>query len=88
MLSYVENLNDVHILRVKLNNCCRNKGVGLRTCRIGLVNRQNIKVAEQVCDEHFYFHEQHLFFCVNPLLLCYRVLYMGRVAIFDVVWSF
>ena len=37
-----------------------------------------------LCAEHFYFHEQHLFSCVNHLLLCYRLLNMGRVAIFDV----
>ena len=36
-----------------------------------------------LCAEHFYFHEQHLFSCVNHLLLCYRLLNMGRVAIFD-----
>ena len=71
------------------------KGLGSRTCRIGPVNRQNIKVAQQkwhrafLCAEHFYFHEQHLFSCVIPLLLCYRVLNMGRVTIcFDVFWSF
>ena len=64
------------------------KGLGSRTCRIVLVNRQNIKVAQQkwhrtfLCAEYFYFHEQHLFSCVNPLLLCYRVLNMGRVAFF------
>ena len=64
------------------------KGLGSRTCRIGPVNRDNIKVAQQkchrtfLCAEHFYFHEQHLFSCVNPLLLCYRVLNMGRVSIF------
>ena len=71
------------------------KGLGSQTCRIGPVNRQNIKVAQQkwhrtfLCAEHFYFHRQHLFSCVNPLLLCYRVLNMGRVAIcFDIFWSF
>ena len=71
------------------------KGLGSQTCRIGPVNRQNTKVAQQkwhrifVCAEHFYFHEQHLFTCVNPFLLCYRVLNMGRVAIlWDVFWSF
>ena len=64
------------------------KGLGSRTCRIGPVNRQNINAAQQkwdrtfLCAEHFYFHEQHLFSCVNPLLLCHRVLNMGRVAIF------
>ena len=64
------------------------KGLGSRTCRIGPVNRQNIKVAQQkwhrtfLCAEYFYFHEQHLFSCVNPLLLCYRMLNMDRVAIF------
>ena len=64
------------------------KGLGSRTCRIGLINRQKIKVAQWklhstfLCAEHFYFHEQHLFSCVNPLLLCYRLLHMGRVAIF------
>ena len=64
------------------------KGLGSRTCRIGPVNRQNIKVAQKkwhrtfLCAEHFYFHEQHLFSCVNPFLLCYRVLNMGRVAHF------
>ena len=67
------------------------KGVGSWTCWIGLVNQQKIKVAERkrhricLCAKHFYFHEQHLFSCVNPLLLCYRVLNMGRVAIF---WRF
>ena len=65
------------------------KGVGSRTCRIGFVNRQKVKVAERkwhstfLCAKHFYFHEQHLFSCVNPLHLCYRVLNMSRVAIFD-----
>ena len=63
------------------------KGLGSRPYRIGPVNRQNIQVAQQkwhrsfLCAEHFYFHEQHLFSCVNPLLLCYMVLNMGRVAI-------
>ena len=65
-------------------------GLGSRTCRIGPVNRQNIKVAQHghrtfLCTEHFYFHEQHLFSCVNPLLLCYRVLNMGIVAIFFLI---
>ena len=36
----------------------------------------------------FYFHEQHLFSCVSPLLLYYRELNMGRKAIFDVFGSF
>ena len=69
------------------------KGLGSRTCRIGPVNRQLIKVAEGkwhstfLCAEHFYFHKQHLFSCVSPLLLCYRVLHMGRVGIFDVFGS-
>ena len=64
------------------------KGLGSRTCRIGPVNRQNIRVAQQkwnrtfLCAEYFYFHEQHLFSCVNPLLLGYRMLNMDRVAIF------
>ena len=35
-----------------------------------------------LCAEHFHFHEQHLFFCVNPLLLWHRVLNLGKVAIF------
>ena len=74
------------------------KGLGLRTCRIGPVNRQNIKVAQQkwhrtfLCAEHFYFHKQHLVSCVNPLLLCYRMLNMEREAIFFFsfffFWSF
>ena len=79
------------------------KGLGSRTCRIGPVHRQNIKVAQQkwhrtfLCAEHFYFLEQHLFSCVNPLLLCYRVPNMSRVAFFffpfflfcfDDFWSF
>ena len=76
------------------------KGPGSRTCRIGPVNRQNIKVAQQkwhrtfLCAEYFYFHEQHLFSCVIPLLLGYRMLNMDRVAIFiffyffNVFWSF
>ena len=29
-----------------------------------------------------FIHEQHLFSCVNPLLLCYRVLNMGRFFFF------
>ena len=64
------------------------KGLGSRTCRIVPANRQNIKVAQQkwhrtfLYAEYFYFHEQHLFSCVNPLLLCYRMLNMDRVAIF------
>ena len=74
--------------------CTIQSANGSRTCWIGLVNQQKIKVAERkwhctfLCAEHFYFHEQHLFSCVNPLLFCYRVLNMGRVAIFDVFWSF
>ena len=62
------------------------KGLGSRTCRIGPVNQRNIKVAQQkwhrtfLCAEYFYFHEQHLFSCINPLLLCYRMLNMDRVA--------
>ena len=61
---------------------------GSRTTRIGLVNRGKLEVNEQkchsafLCAEHFYFQDQHLFFCVDPLLLCYRVLNMGRVALF------
>ena len=64
------------------------KGLGSQTSRICPINQQKIKVAEQkwhntfLCAEHFYFHEQHLFSCVNPLLLCYRMLNLGRVAIF------
>ena len=64
------------------------KELGSRTCRIGPVNRQKLKVAQRkwhstfVCAEHSYFHEQHLFSCVNHLRLCYRVLNMGRVTIF------
>ena len=50
------------------------KGIGSRTCRIGLVNLKKIN-----------FHEQHLFSCVNPLLSCYRVLNMGWGAMF---WPF
>ena len=66
----------------------RVKGEGSRTTRIGLVNRGKIKVNEQkhhstfLCMEHFYFQDRRLFFCVDPLLLCYRVLNMGRVALF------
>ena len=57
---------------------------------------KKIKVAEQkwhctfLCAEHFCFHEQHFFSCVNHLLLCYGVPekkiflrflpYMGMVA--------
>ena len=64
------------------------KWVGSRTCQIGLVNRQKLKVAELkwhstfLYAEHYHFREQHLISCVNPLFLCYRVLNMGRVAIF------
>ena len=60
------------------------KGLGSRTCRIDPVNPQNIKVAQQrwhitfLCAEYFYFHEQHLFSCINPLLLCYKILNMDR----------
>ena len=67
------------------------KGEGSRTTRIGLVNRLKIKVNEQkrhsafLCAGHFYFQDRHLFSCVDPLLLCYRVLNMGRVALF---WCF
>ena len=70
------------------------KGVGSQTCRIGLVNRPKIKVAGKkwhstcLCAEHFNFNEQHLFSCLNPLILYYRVLNIGRVAIFYVFWSF
>ena len=39
-------------------------------------------VALFLCAEHFYFQDQHLFSCVDPLLLCYRVLNMGRVVLF------
>ena len=61
------------------------KGLGSRTCRIGPVNQQNIKVAQQkwhrtfLCAEYFM---NNLFSCVNPLLLGYRMLNMDRVAIF------
>ena len=64
------------------------KGEGSLTTRIGLVNRGKIKVNEQkrhsafLSAENFYFQDRHLFFCVDPLLLCYRVLNMGRVALF------
>ena len=63
------------------------KGVGLRTCRISLVNRQKIKVLDEsgialfcvlLCAEHFYIHEQHLFSCVTPLLLCCAKCELGR----------
>ena len=71
------------------------KGLGSRSCRTGPVNRQNIKVAQQKwhrtfwCAEYFYFHEQHLFSCVNPLPLGYRMLNMDRVAVFlTFFWSF
>ena len=70
------------------------KGLGSRTCRIDPVNRQSFKVAQQkehrtfLCAEYFYFHEQHLFSCVNPLLLCYRMLNMDRIAIFFFSLSF
>ena len=70
------------------------KWLGSRTCRISPVNRQNIKFAQQkwhrtfLCAEYFYFHEQHLFSCVNPLLLCYRMLNMDRIAIFFYVLFF
>ena len=63
------------------------KGLGSQPAESALVNRQNIKVAQQkwhrtfLCAEYFYFHEQHLFSRVNPLLLCYRMLNMDRVAI-------
>ena len=69
------------------------KGLGSRTCRIGPAKWQNIKFAQQkwhrtfLCAEYFYFHEQHLFSCVNPLLLCYRMLNMDRVAIFYVFFG-
>ena len=77
------------------------KGVGTWTCRIGPVNRQKdqsrwTKVAWVffffflcVCSEHFFYsHEQHLFSCINPLLLCYRVLNLGRVANFGHFYIF
>ena len=47
-----------------------------------------MKVNEQkclsafLCAEQFYFQDRHFFFCVDPLLLCYRVLNMDRVALF------
>ena len=50
-----------------------------RPCKSAKHQSRSTKVAF-LCAEHFYFHEQHLFPCVNPLLLCYRVLNMGRVA--------
>ena len=64
------------------------KGEGSRTTRIGLVNRGKIKGNKQkcliafLCAEHFYFQDRHLFSCVDPLLLCYKVLNLGRVALF------
>ena len=66
------------------------KGLGSRTCRIGKtsksLNRGGIELFS-VLNISTFMHEQHLFSCVNPLLLCYRVLNMGRVAIlFDVFW--
>ena len=70
------------------------KGLGSRTCRIGPVNWQNINVAQQkwhrtfLCAEYFYFYEQHLFSCVNPLLLCYRMINMDRIAILFIYFFF
>ena len=67
------------------------KGGGSRTTRIGLVNQEKIKVNEQkrhcafLCAEHLYFQDQHLFSCVDPLLVCCRVLNRGRVVLF---WCF
>ena len=67
------------------------EGLGLRTCRIGPVNRQNIKVSQQkwhrtfLCGEYFYFNEQHLFSCVNPLLM---MLNMDRIAFFFTFFFF
>ena len=49
---------------------------------------EEIEVNEQkrhsafLCAEHLYFHYRHLFSCVDSLLLCYKVLNMGRVALF------
>ena len=71
-----------------LNPWNATKGLHSRTCWLSLLNQQKIKVAEQkwhstfLRAKHFYFHEQHLFSYVNPILLCYRVLNMGRMAIF------
>ena len=67
------------------------KGEGSWTTRTGLVNRGKIKVNKQrclgtvLCAKHYDFQDRHLFSCVDPLLLCYRVLNMGRVALF---WCF
>ena len=67
------------------------KGEGSRPTQIGLVNRGKIRVNEQkrhsafLCAEHLYFQDRHLFSSVDPLLLCYRELNMGRVAL---IWCF
>ena len=70
--------------------CCTfyNKGEGSQITWIGLINHGKIKINEQkclstfLCAEHFYFQEWHWFSCVDPLLLCYKVLNMGRIALF------
>ena len=56
----------------------RAKVANLPTCP---VNRQKIEVF--FCELNISnFMKQHLFSCVNPLLLCYRVLNLGKVTIF------
>ena len=55
-----------------------------RPCKSG----EKIEVNEQkcfcafLCAEYFYFQDRHLFSCVDPLFLRYRVLNMRRVALF------
>ena len=58
-----------------LNRPCKSWGGGLK-------DYEQKHRSAFLCAEHFYYQDRHLFSCVDPVLLCYRVLNMGRVTLF------
>ena len=54
-----------------------------RPCNSGKIKGNEQKLHSTfLCAEHFYFLDLHLLFRVDPFILCYKVLNMGRVALF------
>ena len=55
-----------------------------RSCKSEKKNKLNEQKHHSafLCTEYFYFQDRHMFSCVDPLLLCYKVLTMDRVALF------
>ena len=72
-----------YFVECQINEGRRSTNHPNRPCKSG-----KIKVNEQkshsafLCAEHFYFQDRHIFSCVGPLFLCYKVLNMGSVALF------